>query len=99
MSMQSIYSRFYWRIGFKSHLYDLLLPQAYLDSFKRISTFIDTSKDHVLLDAGCGSGTLLNHINLNCKSTYIGVDLLMSGVSNARIKRKLNNLLSKTLLY
>jgi ubiquinone/menaquinone biosynthesis C-methylase UbiE len=96
MSMQSIYSRFYWKVGFKSHLYDLLLPQAYTDSFKRLSTFINTSKEHVLLDAGCGSGTFLNHINLNSESTYIGVDLLMSGVSNARIKKKFNSLLSKT---
>jgi ubiquinone/menaquinone biosynthesis C-methylase UbiE len=94
--MQSIYSRFYWKVGFKSHLYDLLLPQAYLDSFKRLSTFINTSKDNVLLDAGCGSGTFLNHINLNSESTYIGVDLLMPGVSNARIKKTLNSLLNRT---
>jgi len=94
--MKTIYSRFYWQVGFKTHLYDLLLPQAYSDSFKRLAKFIDTSKNHVLLDAGCGSGTLLNHINLNSGSTYIGVDLLMSGVSNTRIKRTLNSLLNRT---
>ena len=91
-----LYSRFYWWIGFKSHLYDLLLPQAYLDSFKRLSTFIDADKDIVLLDAGCGSGTFLNYINLNHKSTYIGVDLLLSGFSNKRIKRTFKSLLNRT---
>ena len=34
MSMQSIYSQFYWKVGFKSHLYDLLLPQDYVKSHK-----------------------------------------------------------------
>ena len=96
MSMQSIYSQLYWKVGFKSHLYDFLLPQAYSDSFKRLSKFIDADKGIVLLDAGCGSGTLLNHINLNSGSTYIGVDLLMSGVSNTRIKRKFNSLTKRT---
>ena len=88
--MKTIYSRFYWQVGFKSQLYDLLLPQAYSDSFKRLAKSIHTYKDYVLLDAGCGSGVFLNYINLNSGSTYIGVDLLMSGVSNTRIKRKFN---------
>jgi SAM-dependent methyltransferase len=96
MSMKSIYSRFYWRVGFKSHLYDLLLPKAYLDSFKRLAPYINPRKDCVLLDAGCGSGTFLNHINLNSESTYIGIDLLMSGISNVRIKNKINSLLNRT---
>ena len=68
--MQSIYSQFYWKVGFKSHLSDFLLPQAYSDSFKRLSKFIDADKGIVLLDVGCGSGTLLNYINWNRGSTY-----------------------------
>ena len=94
--MKTIYSRFYWQVGFKTHLYDLLLPQAYSDSFKRLAKSIHTDKDYVLLDAGCGSGVFLNYINLNSGSTYIGVDLLMSGVSNTRIKRKFNSLIKRT---
>ena len=93
--MKTIYSRFYWQVGFKTHLYDLLLPQAYSDSFKRLAKSIHTDKDYVLLDAGCGSGVFLNYINLSNRSTYIGVDLLMSGVSNARIKRRFKNLLNR----
>ena len=93
--MKTIYSRFYWQAGFKTHLYDLLLPQAYSDSFKRLAKSIHTGKDYVLLDAGCGSGVFLNYINLNNRSTYIGVDLLMSGVSNARIKRRFKSLLNR----
>ena len=93
--MKTIYSRFYWEVGFKTHLYDLLLPQAYSDSFRRLAKSIHTDKDYVLLDAGCGSGVFLNYINLNNRSTYIGVDLLMSGVSNARIKRRFKNLLNR----
>ena len=93
--MKTIYSRFYWLVGFKTHLYGLLLPQAYLDSFKRLAKSIHTDKDYVLLDAGCGSGVFLNYINLSNRSTYIGVDLLMSGVSNARIKRRFKNLANR----
>jgi ubiquinone/menaquinone biosynthesis C-methylase UbiE len=61
-----------------------------------LSKFIDADKGIVLLDAGCGSGTLLNYINLNRGSTYIGIDLLMSGIINPRIKRTLNSLLNRT---
>jgi len=93
--MKTIYSCFYWQIGFKTHLYDLLLPQAYSDSLKRLAKSTHTGKDYVLLDAGCGSGVFLNYINLSNRNTYIGVDLLMSGVSNARIKRRFKNLLNR----
>jgi len=93
--MKAIYSRFYWQVGFKTQLYDLLLPQAYSDSFKRLAKSIHIDKDYVLLDAGCGSGVFLNYINLSNRSTYIGVDLLMSGVSNARIKRRFKNIFNR----
>ena len=93
--MKTIYSRFYWHVGFKTHLYDLLLPQTYSDSFKRLAKSIHTDKDYVLLDAGCGSGVFLNYINLSNRSTYMGVDLLMSGVSNARIKRRFKNIFNR----
>jgi ubiquinone/menaquinone biosynthesis C-methylase UbiE len=93
--MKTIYLRFYWLVGFKTHLYDLLLPQSYSDSFKRLAKSIHAGKDYVLLDAGCGSGVFLNYINLSNRSTYIGVDLLMSGVSNARIKKRFKNLANR----
>ena len=48
--MKTIYSRFYWQVGFKTHLYDLLLPQAYSDSFKKLAESIHTDQDYVLLD-------------------------------------------------
>ena len=97
--MRTIYSRFYWQVGFKTHLYDLLLPQAYSDSFKRLAKSIHTDKDYVLFDAGCGSGVFLNYINLSNRSTYMGVDLLMSGVSNARTKRRFKNLLNRAYFF
>jgi SAM-dependent methyltransferase len=93
--MKTVYSRFYSQIGFKTHLYDLLLPQAYSDSFKRLAKFIHTDQDCVFLDAGCGSGIILNHINLNSRSTYIGVDLLLSGVKEDQIKRRFKNLFNR----
>ena len=61
-----------------------------------MSTFIDANKDHVLLDSGCDSGIFFNHINLYSESTYIDVDLLMSGVSNERIKKIFNSPLNRT---
>ena len=77
---KSIY-RNYWQWGFKTRLYDLLTPQAYRDSLARAAHFCDLSAGQVVLDAGCGSGSLLPFLAKNLKSggCYFGMDILDSG--------------------
>jgi len=78
--VKSIYSK-YWEWGFKSRLYDLLTPQAYLDSLERTAHYCDLKTGQVLLDAGCGSGLLIPYLarNLESGGRYLGMDALDSG--------------------
>jgi len=71
----------YWEWGFKSRLYDLLTPQAYLDSLERAAHYGDLKTGEVLLDAGCGSGLLIPFLakNLESGGRYLGMDALDSG--------------------
>ena len=57
--MIRFFYRKYWDIGFRLGLYDLLAPQAYLDSIGKCAEKIKINEDEVLLDAGCGSGLSL----------------------------------------
>lgn len=79
--MFSFYSH-YWRIGFASRLYDLLTPQAYLDSLARCVDVVDNSERAVWFDAGCGSGLALRFLQdrLKTGARYFGADLLMPGL-------------------
>ena len=78
--VKSIYSK-YWEWGFKSRLYDLLTPQAYLESLERTAHYCDLKTGQVLLDAGCGSGSLIPFLAKNLKGggRYLGMDRLDSG--------------------
>ena len=80
--LKSIYSK-YWEWGFKSRLYDLLSPQAYLDSLARLAHYCDLEAGQLLLDAGCGSGSLLPFLEKKLKGggRYLGMDVLNSGFS------------------
>lgn len=77
---KSIY-RNYWQWGFKTRLYDLLTPQAYRDSLARAAHFCDLSAGQVVLDAGCGSGSLIPFLAKSLKGggRYLGIDILNSG--------------------
>ncbi|MGV7221251.1 MAG: class I SAM-dependent methyltransferase [Nitrospinales bacterium] len=72
----------YWEFGFKSHLYDLLTPEEYFLSFRKVAGYINTNKNKKILDAGCGSGLLLEFIkpNLNNGEIYYGTDYLLAGL-------------------
>jgi len=77
---KSIYSK-YWQWGFKTRLYDVLTPQAYLDSLARVAHYCELKTGQVLLDAGCGSGSLIPFLAKNLKDggRYLGMDILDSG--------------------
>jgi len=77
---KSIY-RNYWQWGFKTRLYDLLTPQAYRDSLARAAHYCDLSAGQVVLDAGCGSGSLIPFLAKSLKGggRYLGIDILNSG--------------------
>lgn len=81
--MKSDWYKKYWQIGFATHLYELLAPQAYLDCLKRSVEIVPDLKSKIILDAGCGSGLLLNYLRQVMKpcSRYIGIDKLWSGVT------------------
>jgi len=78
--VKSIYSK-YWEWGFKSRLYDVLTPQAYLDSLERVAHYCDLKTGQVLLDAGCGSGLLIPFLakSLGSGGRYLGMDALDCG--------------------
>jgi len=94
-----IYSHFYWRIGFKSRLYDLLMPEVYLDSMRRIVEWVPTSPNAILLDAGCGSGLIIKYLkSIKFVGTYIGLDILLDALINTRKKAGLENILDRVYL-
>ena len=80
--MCKFYNMNYWSVGFHSNLYDRLSPESYLESMRRLVTIIPKGKSIQLLDAGCGSGLLLNFLAGHIREglVYTGVDLLNAGV-------------------
>ena len=97
--MTSIYSRFYWRFGFQTRLYDLLVPEAYLKSMQRLVECIPASGNSIWLDVGCGSGLIIKYLRPRIRQgTYIGLDLLLDGLLRARIKAREENILNKVHL-
>ncbi|MEC7641545.1 MAG: class I SAM-dependent methyltransferase, partial [Nitrospinota bacterium] len=80
----------YWAFGFGSRVYDLLAPQAYLDSIARSVDCIGSNKGGIWLDAGCGSGLSLPLIKerLQTGDRFFGMDLTMSGLTRTWVKAK-----------
>ena len=84
--MKYVWYKKYWQIGFLSRLYDLLAPEAYVDSLRLGTNHI--SGEATIFDAGCGSGLLIPLLRERLKSgyRYIGTDLLRSGVRSSKRK-------------
>jgi len=78
----------YWEFGFKSQLYDLLTPEEYILSFRKVASYLNTNKNNKILDAGCGSGLLLKFIksHLDTEVIYYGTDLLLAGLLSVNKK-------------
>lgn len=83
--MSSFYSRHYWRIGFQSRLYDLLMPEVYADSLQRVVACAPQNIGKLWLDFGCGSGALIKALESRLREgdRYVGSDRLLPGLINA----------------
>lgn len=86
--MSKFYSRNYWSIGFQSKLYDRLSPESYFESMRRVVAGLPAGESLSLLDAGCGSGLLLQFLEARIRKglVYTGTDLLKSGVDRALLR-------------
>lgn len=83
-----LYQMNYWRLGFKTSLYDLLTPQAYRESARRCIQSLPIKKGQVLLDVGCGSGLLIEYLQdqLEFGLRYMGTDIQFPGLTRALAK-------------
>jgi ubiquinone/menaquinone biosynthesis C-methylase UbiE len=95
--MSSFYSRHYWRIGFQSRLYDLLMPEVYADSLRRVVACAPNTTGKLWLDFGCGSGALIKALESRLREgdRYVGIDRLLPGLINAREKAERRNVASR----
>lgn len=86
--MSKFYSRNYWSVGFQSKLYDRLCPESYLESMRGVVAALPGGKPLNLLDAGCGSGLLLNFLAERIREgmVYTGIDILEAGVGQALLR-------------
>ena len=97
--MGSLLYGHYWKIGFRSRLYDLLSPEAYRRSLQACVEALPPLKPgDRLLDAGCGPGLLLPWLKplLVSGVSYVGTDLLETGLQAARQKARELGLASRT---
>ena len=81
----------YWRFGFRTRLYDLLTPYAYLDSLDRCAGALQLREGERVLDAGCGSGLgflALTKQNPRVQVHYVGMDILQSGLEAGQVKAR-----------
>ena len=90
---KSYYEGNYWRLGFKTSLYDLLTPEAYRESARRCIQSVPIKKGQVLLDAGCGSGLLFEYLQeqIDFGLRYLGTDIIFPGLQRARNKKSQGN--------
>jgi len=82
------YQSNYWKLGFKSKLYDLLTPEAYRESALSCVKSVPVKKGQVFLDVGCGSGMLIDCMKdqLEFGLRYMGADIQLPGLVRARDK-------------
>ena len=91
--MSQFFSKNYWSIGFQSKFYDRLSPESYFDSMRRVIANLPPEKSLSLLDAGCGSGLVLQFLAPRIKQGmhYTGLDMLKPGVVQTLLRaQKLN---------
>ncbi len=78
---QDAYRKNYWRLGFKTRLYDLFTPWAYTESLAKSASRVPGGAR--LLDAGCGNGQLIPQL-AGRGVRYVGADRLVEGLRRAQ---------------
>ncbi|MBC8286181.1 MAG: class I SAM-dependent methyltransferase [Nitrospinae bacterium] len=88
--MNKFYSTNYWSVGFQSRLYDRLSPESYFESMRRVVAVLPDRQSLNLLDAGCGSGLLLQFLAGRIREgmAYTGIDILKTGVAQALLRAR-----------
>jgi ubiquinone/menaquinone biosynthesis C-methylase UbiE len=88
--MSGWYEKYYWRIGFISRFYDLLTPESYLESMRKVAALLPDKQGQNVWDAGCGTGLLMLFLKNAVKQgmIYYGSDLLFAGLSQVRMRAK-----------
>ena len=88
--MPGWYDKYYWRTGFKTHLYDWLTPESYFESIRQTIGLIPNKVGQKIWDVGCGSGLLLRFLkeSLNRNMVYYGSDVLFTGLEQVNIRAK-----------
>jgi ubiquinone/menaquinone biosynthesis C-methylase UbiE len=88
--MSDWYEKYYWRIGFISRLYDLLTPESYLESMRKVAALLPDKRGQKVWDAGCGTGLLILFLKNAVKQgmIYYGSDVLFSGLSRLQMRAK-----------
>jgi ubiquinone/menaquinone biosynthesis C-methylase UbiE len=73
-----------WSWMFKTGMYDFLTMSSYRESLKKIGENANLTSKKNIVDAGCGSGLLLEHVGgklLDTDSFWTGVEITASGVA------------------
>ena len=88
--MSKFFSTNYWAVGFQSKLYDWLCPESYFESMRRVIAAMPDGKSLNLLDAGCGSGLLLQLLAERIRGgmVYTGLDILKAGVDQTLLRAR-----------
>lgn len=84
--LESFYSKNYFRFGFSSRLYEVLMPEAYRQSLRKTADSLPSEPCGVWLDVGCGPGGLLGVLRhrLDARKRYIGLEVLQSAVAKGK---------------
>jgi len=95
------YEKNYWRTGFKSRLYDRLIPESYFESMRQTVGLMSGKRDLKIWDAGCGSGQLLVFLKDEFKRgcVYYGTDLLSAGLETLKLRAYKLGVLDRVICF
>ena len=95
------YEKNYWRTGFKSRLYDRLIPESYFESMRQTVGLLSGKRDLKIWDAGCGSGQLLVFLKDEFKRgcVYYGTDLLSAGLETLKLRAYKLGVLDRAICF
>ncbi len=99
--IKRLWLKYYWLFGYQSRLYDWLTPESYRESMTRTLECIGEEPGAVWLDAGCGSGILIDvgAEKIASSKMIFATDILDSGIRIARRKFFEKGLVEEKILF